>query len=62
MMLTTEIQKVGINSDSVGCVTQLFMVFGNMVNRAIRAEQKDRKRTMSRMHTISPITWRPWNR
>jgi hypothetical protein len=58
-MLEIEIQKVGMNSDSVGCVRQLFMVCGNMVKRATRAEQKRRNRTRLRMKTISPIAWSP---
>ncbi len=61
-MLETEIQNVGRNNDSVGCVRQPMKVWGNMMKRAMSRKQNRMKRTMSRTHTMSPRTWSPSNR
>jgi hypothetical protein len=60
-MLTTEIQKVGKKSDSVGCERHFLIVFGNMMNRIVRSVLKTKKRMMSKMNITSPITSSPEN-
>jgi hypothetical protein len=56
------IQKVGKNSDSVGCARDAMNAFGNRMKRVPIAAQKMRKSTMSSMNTISPNAVRPLNR
>ena len=61
-MLTIDIQKVGKNSDSVGCDRDFLIVRGKRANRVAMMAQKHMKRTRSRITMMSPIVFKPRNR